>query len=86
MSLQNRLTAAEMEYTAKTGPLDSVINPYLFACLEDKQPLLVIVTSRKEHRTRYKLLGPALLAGFNTTSRRFKVIGSTPAVAGHWRE
>jgi putative restriction endonuclease len=73
----------EMEYTAKAGPLDSAINRSLFACLEDKQPLLVIVTSRgKEHPegARYRLLGPALLAGFDTTSRRFKVIGSTPAV------
>jgi predicted restriction endonuclease len=73
----------QLEYSAKNGPLDSSINRSLFACMEDKQPLLVIVTSRgKEHRegARYRLLGPALLTGYDATSRRFRVTGSTPAV------
>jgi hypothetical protein len=73
----------QMEYAAKAGPLDSAINRSLFACLEDKQPLLVIVTSRgKEHHegARYKLLGPALLTGYDAPSRRFRVTGSIPAV------
>ncbi len=73
----------QMEYAAKTGRLDSAINRSLFACLEEKQPLLVIVTSRgKEHPegARYRLLGPALLTGFDPTSRRFRVTGSIPAV------
>jgi hypothetical protein len=72
-----------MEYTAKTGPLDCAINRSLFACLEDKQPIFVIVTCRgKEHPegARYRLLGPALLLGFDTAGRRFRVIGRTPAV------
>jgi putative restriction endonuclease len=73
----------QMEYAAKAGELDSAINRCLFACLEDKQPLLVIVTSRgKEHPegARYRLLGPALLTGYDATSRRFRVTGSIPAV------
>jgi putative restriction endonuclease len=73
----------QMAYAAKSGSLDFAINRSLFACLEDKQPLLVIVTSRgKEHPegARYRLLGPALLNGYDALSRRFRVIGSTPAV------
>jgi hypothetical protein len=65
------------------GLLDSAINRSLFACLEDKQPLLVIVTSRgKEHPegARYRLLGPALLTGYDAPTRRFQVAGSIPAV------
>ena len=73
----------QMQYAAKSGSLDSAINRSLFACLEDKQPLLVIVTSQNSDHpegARYRLLGPALLAEFDATSQRFLVVGSTPAV------
>lgn len=72
-----------MEYAAKSGELDSAVNRSLFACMEDKQPLLVIVTSRGSGHpegARYRILGPALLASFDAASRRFRVAGSTPAV------
>jgi putative restriction endonuclease len=73
----------QMQYAAKSGSLDSATNRSLFACLRDKQPLLVIVTSRGSNHlegARYRLLGPALLADFDSTTRRFRVTGSTPAV------
>ncbi len=72
-----------MQYAAKAGSLDSAVNKSLFACLNEKQPLLVIVTSQgSDHPegARYRLLGPALLTDFDTSTRRFLIIGSTPAV------
>jgi predicted restriction endonuclease len=73
----------QMEYAAKSGSLDSAINKSLFACMEDKQPILVIVTSRRSDHpqgARYRLLGPALLTEFDISTRRFRVTGNTPAV------
>lgn len=68
----------QMRYSAKAGSLDSAINRSLFACIRDSQPVLVILTTRpKEHPggARYRLLGPALIDGFDSSSRMFLLHG-----------
>lgn len=69
-----------MDYAAKSGSLDSAINRSLLACLRDRQPVLVIVTSRAKGAhggARYWLLGPALIEDFDPASRRFHLAGCT---------
>ena len=73
-----------MDYAAKSGSLESAINRSLLACLRDRQPVLVIVTSRPKGSpggTRYWLLGPALIEGFDPASRRFRLAGCTEALS-----
>jgi len=73
-----------MHYAAKSGPLDSAINNSLFACMHNKMPLLVIVTSKPKEShggARYRMLGPALIEEFEPSNRRFKVRGCSPLIA-----
>jgi HNH endonuclease len=73
-----------MEYAAMTGPLDSATNRSLFACMKDKVPLMVIVTSRRSGLpggARYRILGPAILEDFDPSTRRFSLRGCTDLVA-----
>lgn len=67
-----------MLYAAKEGSLDSAPNRSLVACLKDKVPVLVIVTSRAHPHpegARYRILGPAIIEDFDASSRRFKLRG-----------
>jgi len=73
-----------MHYAAKSGPLNSAINSSLFACMRDKVPLLVIVTSKPSESpggARYRMLGPALIEDFEPSNRRFLVRGCSPFIA-----
>lgn len=73
-----------MHYAAKSGPLDSAINSSLFACMQDKVPLLVIVTSKPRESpggARYRMLGPAMIEGFEPSNRRFLLRGCSPLIA-----
>lgn len=73
-----------MAYAAKDGSLEGAINRSLFACLRDRQPVLVIVTSRPKGApggARYRLLGPAFIERFEPGSRRFGLVGCVPALA-----
>ena len=73
-----------MHYAAKSGPLDSAINSSLFACMQDKVPLLVIVTSKPKESpsgARYRMLGPALIEDFEPSNRRFQVRGCSSLIA-----
>lgn len=73
-----------MHYAAKSGSLDSAINSSLFACLHDKVPLLVIVTSKPSESpggSRYRMLGPALVEDFEPSNRRFLVRGCSSLIA-----
>jgi hypothetical protein len=73
-----------MLYAAKQGDLHSSSNRSLFACLEDKVPVLVIVTARRQsHRggIQYRLLGPAIIEDFDTSSRRFLLRGCSELVS-----
>lgn len=73
-----------MLYGAKRGDLHSSSNRSLFACLEDKVPVLVIVTARRQGHpggTRYRLLGPAIIEDFDLSSRRFLIRGCSEIVS-----
>ena len=73
-----------MHYAAKEGSLDSAVNRSLFACIRDKVPLMVIVTARPKGSSggaRYKILGPAIIEGFDSARRRFFVRGCSSLVA-----
>jgi hypothetical protein len=72
-----------MHYAAKAGDLNSAINSSLFSCMQDKVPVLVIVTSRPRSSSapaRYKLFGAAIVEDFDTNSRRFYIRGCSPLV------
>jgi hypothetical protein len=67
-----------MFYAAKGGKLDSAANKSLFSSMNDKVPILVIVTSRPQNNpggSRYKIIGPALVEIFDPASRRFLIRG-----------
>lgn len=73
-----------MHYAAKSGPLDSAINSSLFACMSDKIPLIVIVTSKPKESpggARYRILGSAIIEDFEPSNRRFLVRGCSSLVA-----
>ncbi len=70
-------------YAAKRGGLQSSSNRSLFACLENKVPVLVIVTApSRSHagRTNYKILGPAMIEEYDSSSGRFRVRGCTNSI------
>lgn len=69
-----------MLYAAKQGSLDSASNKSLFACMNDKVPVLVIVTSRPHTHpsgARYRIIGPAIIESFDSRSRKFSIHGSS---------
>lgn len=73
-----------MDYAAKTGRLDSAVNSSLLACLRDKVPILVIVTSRPSTSpggAKYRILGPAILEDFDSVSRLFFLRGCSSQLA-----
>jgi hypothetical protein len=73
-----------MIYAAKEGTLESASNRSLFTCLQDKVPVLVIVTSRsRDHPegARYKILGPAMIEDFDVASRRFQIRGCSDLIS-----
>lgn len=73
-----------MQYAAKRGNLDGAVNRSLFSCMRDKVPLLVIVTTRSQKSpggSLYKILGPAIIEGFDSATRRFFVRGCSSLVA-----
>jgi len=52
--------------------------------MRDKVPLLVIVTSKPKESpsgARYRMLGPALIEGFEPSNLRFQVRGCSPLIA-----
>lgn len=73
-----------MSYAAKEGSLDSASNRSLFACLKDKVPVMVIVTSRSHGHpegARYKILGPAMIENFDVSSRGFLLRGCSALIS-----
>lgn len=75
-----------MEYSAKSGSLDSAVNQSLFACMRDSVPVLVVVTSQPAGApdgARYKILGPAVIEHFDYSTRRFSLRGCSTLVATH---
>jgi len=73
-----------MMYAAKEGTLESASNKSLFACLEDKVPVMVIVTTRSHMHpggAKYKILGPAIIESFDAASRRFLIRGSSDLIS-----
>lgn len=73
-----------MLYSAKKGNLESAVNQSLFACMEDKVPVLAIVTSVPSTSPgggRYRILGPAVIEHFDPASRTFQLRGATDFVA-----
>lgn len=73
-----------MIYAAKEGSLDSASNRSLLACLKDKVPVMVIVTSRSHGHpegARYKILGPAMIENFDASSRGFLVRGCSALIS-----
>jgi hypothetical protein len=72
-----------MIYSAKQGSLDSAANKALLSCMEDKVPVLVIVTSRSRGYpggSRYRIIGPAIVENFDMVNRRFLIRGCSDAV------
>ena len=72
-----------MLYAAKQGSLDSAVNRSLFACIEDKIPVLVIVTSRPHGYpggARYLIMGAAVIENFDVSSRRFLIRGCSDII------
>jgi hypothetical protein len=73
-----------MMYAAKEGTLESASNRSLFACLQDKVPVMVIVTAHSQKHSggaRYKFLGPAMVENFDASSRRFLVRGCSELIS-----
>lgn len=73
-----------MLYAAKQGALENAVNRSLFACQRDQLPVLVIATSRRKEApggVLYRILGPAFIERFDSESRRFELVGCTPALA-----
>jgi predicted restriction endonuclease len=73
-----------MTYAAKEGSLESASNRSLFACLKDKVPVMVIVTSRPHGHpegARYKILGPAMIENFDFKSRGFLLRGCSALIS-----
>jgi predicted restriction endonuclease len=73
-----------MMYAAKEGSFDSASNRALFACLKDKIPVMVIMTSRSHSHpegARYKILGPAMIEDFDVKSRRFMLRGCSVIIS-----
>jgi len=73
-----------MNYEAKEGDLKSGANLSLFSCMQDKVPVLVIVTSKPSTPytiALYRLLGPAIIENFNPVTRRFFLRGSSLIIA-----
>ena len=70
-------------YSAKNVPLENEPNKSLFACMQDKVPLLVIAKSKsgKGAGARYRFLGPAIVETFDPASRRFTVRGASALVS-----
>ena len=74
----------EMRYAPMRGRLDVGVNKALFACLQDHVPILVIVTTKPPKTrggARYRLLGLAIVEGFDPANRHFLLTGCTAAVA-----
>jgi hypothetical protein len=74
-----------LDFVARAGSLDSAVNRSLFACMNDRQPVLVIVTCRAKGGpggARYRILGPALIKDFDPATRRFRLSGNIPAALG----
>jgi hypothetical protein len=72
-----------MYYAPKKGSIDSDVNQGLINCMRDKVPILVIVTDQPAGSpggARYKLIGPALIESFETSSQRFFVRGASRLV------
>jgi len=74
-------------YSAKNTPLENEPNKSLFACMQDKVPVLVIARSGAGSQTsaRYRLLGPALIETFDPGSRRFTMRGASAPVSDQIR-
>ena len=73
------------QYSAKKTPLEAEPNKSLFACLEDKVPVIVVVkvTHGSQEGTRYRILGPALIESFDPGSRRFIMRGASVPLVDH---
>jgi len=67
------------QYSAKRTALEAEPNKSLFACLKDKVSVLVVikVTQGSPEGARYRILGPALIEGFDPNSRRFIMRGAS---------
>jgi len=73
-----------MMYAAKEGSLDSASNKSLLACLKDKVPVMVIVTTRShghQEGARYKILGPAMIEDFDVINRGFLLRGCSDLIS-----
>ena len=75
-------------YSAKNVPLENEPNKSLFACMQDKVPILVLVKAeRGSHETaQYRILGPAMIETFDPGSRRFMIRGASATVSDHVRQ
>jgi putative restriction endonuclease len=74
----------DMRYAPMRGRLDVGVNKALFACMQDRVPILVIVTTKPPKTpggARYRLLGLAIVAGYEPATRHFLLKGCTAAVA-----
>jgi hypothetical protein len=72
-----------INYSAKKGSLDSAVNKSLFACMHDKVPVLVIVTSRPHGHSggaRYRIIGPAMVESYNVDRQMFLMRGSSESI------
>ncbi len=74
-------------YSAKNVPLENEPNRSLFACMQDKVPILVLVKAvqGRHDAARYRILGPAMVETFDPGSRRFTMRGASAPVSDHVR-
>jgi hypothetical protein len=72
-------------YSAKNVPLENEPNKSLFACMQDKVPVLVLARSGRDSSSaaRYRIMGPALIETFDPGSRRFTLRGASVPVSDH---
>src|SRR4030042_1747960 len=74
-------------YSAKNVPLENEPHKSLFACMQDRVPVLVLARSGRDSRNtaRYRIMGPALIETFDPGSRRFTLRGASAPVSDHIR-
>lgn len=72
----------EMQYAPMVGALDVDVNKALFACMQDRVPILAIVTTKPPKTrggARYRPLGRAIVEAYEPASRLFLLRGCAAA-------
>ena len=67
---------SRIKYSPKKGDLDGAINASLFACLRDKEPVIVLEQvsyKNSKHGARYRLMGLGLIEDYDSEMNVFNI-------------